>query len=121
MASVPENAGAAVVRRHRAGHLPGLGNQFTVITALGEEMFRLGFLKISAADFMAWNLRRDGEDGDTAAMTVVESVDQMQVTGAATSGADSQSPCEMRFRASGKRCRLFMSHVNPSNLVLPAD
>ena len=70
---------------------------------------------------MAWNLRRDGEDGNTAAMTVVESVDQMQVTGTTTSGTDSQSPGEMRFRASGKRRRLFMSHVNPLTLLLPAD
>jgi hypothetical protein len=29
------------------------------MAALREEMFRLGLLKISASDFIAWNLRRD--------------------------------------------------------------
>ena len=78
----------------------------------------MGFLKISAADFITWNLRRDGEDGNTAAVTVVESVDQMQIPGTATAGADRQSSREMRFRAGGKRRRLFVSHVNPANLFL---
>ena len=68
-------------------HLLGLGNQFTVVAALREEMFRVRLLKIAAADFIAGNLRGDGEDGNTAAVTVVESIDQMQVAGTATSGA----------------------------------
>ena len=35
-----------------ARHLLGLRHQLAVMAALGEEMFRMGFLKISAADFM---------------------------------------------------------------------
>ena len=35
-----------------ARHLLGLRNQFAVMAALREEMFRMGFLKISAADFL---------------------------------------------------------------------
>ena len=101
-----------------AGHLLGLRNQFTIVAALREEMFRVSFLKVSAADFIAWNLRRDGEDRNPAAVTVVEPVDQMQVPGTAAPGADGQPSCEMRFRSSGKRCRLFMSHMNPLNLLL---
>ena len=73
------------------GHLLGLGHQFTVMAALREEMFGVGFLKIAAADFRAGNLRRDGEDGDPAAVTVVEAVDQMEIAGAATAGADRQA------------------------------
>jgi len=45
------------------------------MAALREEMLWLGLLKISASDFIAWNLRRDGQDGNTAAVTVVEPVD----------------------------------------------
>jgi hypothetical protein len=71
-----------------AGHLLGLGDQFTVVAALREEVFRLGFLKISAADFTAGNLRGDGENWDAAAMGVVKPVDQMKVSGTAASGAD---------------------------------
>jgi hypothetical protein len=59
------------------GHLLGLGNQFTIMAALCEDMFRVGLLKISAADFIAGNLRGDGEDGNTATVTVIEPVDQM--------------------------------------------
>src|SRR2546430_432890 len=91
------------------------------MAALREELFGVGFLKIAAADFRAGNLRRDGEDGHTTAVTVVEAVDQMQITGATTAGADCQASGEMRVRARGKRRRLFMSHVNPLDIVLFAD
>jgi hypothetical protein len=47
------------------------------MAALRKEMFRVGFLKVSASNLLAWNLRRDGEDGNTAFVTVVEPVDQM--------------------------------------------
>src|SRR6266581_9508391 len=45
----------------------------------------------------------------------------MQVPGTTAPGADRQPSCEMRFRSSGKRCRLFMSHMNPLNLFLCAN
>ena len=103
------------------GHLLGLRNQFTIMAALSEEMLWFGLLKISAPDFIAWNLRRDGQDGNTAAVTVVEPVDQMQVPGTAAPSADRQPAREMSFRSSGKRCCLFMPHVNPLNLFLCAN
>src|ERR1700756_4760632 len=78
-------------------HLFGMGYQFTVMTALGEEMLRVGFLKISASYFAAWNLRRNRQHRDTTAMAVVESVDQMQVSRPATSGTHRQLPSEMSF------------------------
>ena len=100
-------------RLHRnlqhARHLLGLRNQLTVMAALREEMFRVGFLKIAAADFVAGNLRRNGENRNTVALAVVETIDQMQVAGTATAGADRQSSGEMRFRAGGKRRGFLMS------------
>jgi hypothetical protein len=98
-----------------AGHLLGLRNQFAVVAALREKIFWVGLLKISAPDFIAWNLRRNGENRNTAAMAVIEPIDQMHVTGTATASADCQTPCEMCFRSSSKRCRLFMPYVNPLN------
>src|SRR5208283_175937 len=98
-----------------AGHLSGLRDELTIMAALREEMFGVSFLKISAADFVAWNLRRNSQHGNAATMAVVEPVDQMQVPGTAASGADGQSPCEMRFRSRGKRCGLFVSDVDPLN------
>src|SRR5215468_10102742 len=61
------------------GHLFGLRDQFTVMAALPEQVFRVRFLEIVAADFKAWNLSGDRKDGYTAAMTVVEAVDQMKI------------------------------------------
>src|SRR2546422_589007 len=87
------------------------------MAALRKELFGVGFLKIAAADFRAGNLRGDSEDGHTTAVTVVEAVDQVQITGATTAGADCQASAEMRVRARSKRRRLFMSHVNPLDIV----
>src|SRR4030095_16309363 len=92
-----------------------------VVAAVRKVLCGVGFLKVSAADFMAGDLRRDGEDGHPTAVTVVEAVDQMQITGATTCGADCQASAEMRVRARGKRRRLFMSHVNPLDIVPFAD
>src|SRR5262245_15615664 len=102
-------------------HLVRLRNQFAVMAALCEEMLWTGFLKVAAADFMAGDLRRDGEDGHPAAVTVVEAVDQVQIPRTATAGADGQASGEMRFCASGKRRRLFMAHVHPSHVLLAAQ
>ena len=81
----------------------------------------MGFLKIAAADFRAGNLRGDGEDRDPAAVTVVEAVDQMEITGATTAGADCQSSTQMGVRAGGERRRFFMVHGNPLDIVPFAD
>jgi hypothetical protein len=59
-----------------------------VVAALREKMFWVGLLKISAPDFITWNLRRNGENRNAAAMAVVEPIDQMEVTGTAAAGAD---------------------------------
>jgi hypothetical protein len=45
----------------------------------------------------------------------------MQISGSAATGANSQPPREMRFRSSGKRRRLFMSHMNPLKSFLCAN
>jgi len=58
-----------------AGHLLGMGNQLAVVAALREELFRVGLLKVSTPDFAARNLRGDRQNGNAAAMTVVEAVD----------------------------------------------
>src|SRR5260370_806747 len=78
----------------------------------------VGLLKVSTTDFAARNLRGDRQNGNAAAMTVVEAVDQVQVPGTTTPGADRQPSREMCLRSGGKCCRLFMSHVNPSNSFL---
>ena len=96
-----------------AGHLLRLRDQLAVMAALREELLRMGLLKISTPDFSTGNLRGDGQDGDAAALTIVEAVDQMQVSRTAASGADGQFAGEMGFGASRECRRLFMAHMNP--------
>src|SRR5665811_1093612 len=84
-------------------------------------MFRMGFLKISASDFTAWNLCGNRQNGDTTAMAIVETIDQMQVPRSAASGADCQIPGQMSFRSRRERGGFFVSHGNPLDVVSCAD
>src|ERR1700692_925026 len=61
------------------GHLLRVRNQFAIVAALREKMFRVGLLKISAPDFIAGNLRGDSKYRHTAAVTIIEPIDQMQI------------------------------------------
>jgi hypothetical protein len=91
------------------------------MAALREEMFRTGFLEISAADFMTWNLSRDGKDGNPVAMTVVETVNQVHVPGAGTPSAHCQLASQMSLGTGRERCRLLVSHMNPFDLLATPD
>jgi hypothetical protein len=46
--------------------------------ALREELFRMSLLEISTPDFNARNLRRNGQNGNAAALAVVKTIDQMK-------------------------------------------
>ena len=81
-------------------------------------MFRVGFLKISAAYLTAWNLGCDGEHWHTSSVAIVKPIDQMHIAGPAASRADGKASGQVCFGAGGKRCRLFMSDVNPLKLLL---
>ena len=96
-----------------AGHLFRLRNKFAIVAALCEEMFRMGLLEVSASYFIARDLRCDGENRYSAAVTVVEPVDQVQISGTATSSTNCQLSGEMGFRTRRKRCRFFMAQMDP--------
>jgi hypothetical protein len=49
-------------------------------------MLRMCFLEIAAPDLAAGNVRRDREDWDSAAMRIVESIDQMKIPRPTASG-----------------------------------
>src|SRR6185437_9979742 len=68
---------------------------------------------VSASYFIAWDLSSDGEDGHPIAVTVVESVDQVQISRTATTGTNSQPSGEMGFCARGKCCCFFMAQMDP--------
>jgi hypothetical protein len=91
------------------------------MTALREEMLRISLLKVSAADLVTGNLSRNGKDRNAAPMTVVESIDEVQISWAAASGAHSQLASEMSLGARGERCHLFMADMDPFNLFASAN
>src|SRR5580658_6200391 len=64
---------------------------------------------------------RDGEHWHAIAMTIEESIDQVQIartTGARTRG---ESAGEVRFCTSRKCARLLVAHMHPLNAPLPAQ
>src|SRR6266436_2067760 len=81
-------------------------------------MFRVGFLKISAAYLTTWNLGCDAEHRHTSSVTIVKPINQMHVARPAASRADGQASGKVSLGAGGKRCRLFMSDMNPLKLFL---
>src|SRR5207244_2086100 len=100
------------------GICSGMGNQLAVVAALREKIFRMRLLKIAAANFLTWNLRGDGKNWNTAAVTIVKSIDQMQIAWTATSRADREAAGQMRFRTGGEGGRFFMPHLNPLHSFL---
>src|SRR6202035_169301 len=72
----------------RALHLIGTGHKLAIVTALLEQLLRMRLLEISGADLARWDLRGDGEDRHTGAMTIKQAVDEMQVSRPATTGTD---------------------------------
>ena len=91
------------------------------MTALGKQMFWMRLLEIGAADFSAGNLRRDGQDRNTAAMGIIKSIDKMQVTWPAATRAHGQTTGQMRFGARGEGGSFFMPHWNPLNIIPGTD
>jgi hypothetical protein len=86
-----------------------------------EKLFRMSFLKISAPDFGARNLRRNRQNGHAATLAIVQAIDQMQVSGPAASGAHSQFASEMRLCACRERGGLLIACSNPLDLLASAN
>lgn len=59
--------------------------------------------------------------GTPAAMTIVEAVNQVEITCTTTSGADGQLSGEMRFCARCKSGRLFMTNMHPLQIASAPD
>jgi hypothetical protein len=84
--AVPGNRRAHGDAQH-ARHLLRLRNQFAVVTAILEQLLRMRFLKVAAANFTTGNLRRNSQHRHAAAMTIVKAVDEMKIAGSATARA----------------------------------
>ncbi len=91
------------------------------MTAILEELIRVGFLKIGAADFTTGNMGCDRQHRYAAAMAIIETVDQMHVARSTTSGADRQFARQMRLRPGSKGSGFLMAHGNPFDVLAFAD
>src|SRR5258708_4335110 len=100
-----------------ARHLFGLGDEFAVVAALREDMFRVRLLKVGAANLPTRNMRGNGEYWNTVALTIVKAIDQMHVPGPAAPGANCQFSREMCLGSRSKSPHLFMPHVHPINTL----
>src|SRR5450756_2475643 len=98
-----------------------MGYELAVVTALAEELVRMGLLEVARPDFRARDLRRDREHGRIAPVRVEEAVDEVEVAGTAAPGARRQSPGQLRLRASGEGARLLVAHVHPGEFPASAN
>src|SRR5258708_13573442 len=88
-------------------------NQLAIVAALRKKMFRMSLLEVSASNLIARDLRRNGEHRNPAAMAIVKTVDQVQISGTAAARTHRQSSRQMSFRTRRECCRLLMPHIHP--------
>jgi len=88
------------------------------VAALLEQRLGMSFLKIIGSDLCQGNMRRDAEHGHTRAMTIEQTVDEMQVAGSAASCADRELSRQMRLGAGREGRDLLVPHMDPFDLAL---
>ncbi len=84
-----------------------MGNDFTVVAAIPENVVGLGLLEILAADLAAGNLRGDRQHGHTIPLAIVEAIDEVRVPRPATAGTDRQIARQVRLSPGRKRALLL--------------
>jgi hypothetical protein len=104
-----------------SGHLSRGGKEFAEVAAIGKQTLRMRLLEVVCADFTAWNLSCDRKDGRPTAVSIIQSVDQVEISGSTTTRADGQLPGDLRLSRSGERADLFMADLNPGNALMTAQ
>jgi hypothetical protein len=108
------DSGAHRARQH-ARKLRGGGHHFHVMAALLEQLLWVRFLKVAQTDFGRRNVRGDGKHRLVIAMTIEQTVDQMQVARTATAGAHRETSGRGRVRTGGKGGRFLVTGVHPAD------
>ena len=86
-----------------------------------KENLGMGFLEIARADFGGRNVGRDGQNRDARAVAVEQTINEVEIAGAATPGKDGKRAGEMRLGACCKGRHLLMADMDPFDLALAAD
>jgi hypothetical protein len=104
-----------------AGDLFGAGDDLTEVRAGHEEVFGASLLEVIRAELGAGNLRGDGEDGDAAALTVVQSIYKVEVARTTASRTDGELASDLGLAPGGEGGDLFVSNHHPIDAVVDAD
>ena len=99
-------------------HLLGHADQLGVDAALAEQLLRMRLLEVAAADLLARDVRGDREHRHATARRVEQTVDQMQVPGAAAGRAHSELPRHRGLAGGRERRRLLVANVLPDHLAV---
>jgi hypothetical protein len=91
------------------------------MAAFLEQVLRVGLLEVAAADLAGREMRGNTEHRHARPVTIEQPVDEMQVAGPAAAGANRELPGQMRLGAGGEGAGLFVAHMHPLDLTLPAD
>ena len=95
--------------------------QLAIAAAFAEQMIGMSFLEIARADFGRRDVGGDRDDRHPRALAIIKPVDQVQIAGAATAGADRKLAGHMRIGAGGERGDLFMADMQPGDAAVPAQ
>ncbi len=85
------------------------------MAAILEQVFGVSLLEITASDLGTGDLRGDRQYGNTGAMTVIKSIDKVEISRTTTAGADSELSCDLSIGSCGEGRCFFMPHVQPLN------
>src|ERR1700678_2334617 len=99
-------------------HLARMGDYFTVVAAIPEDVVGLSLLKILAADLATGNLRGDRQHRHTIALAIVEAIDEVSVPRPATAGTDREIARQMSLSPSRKGGCFFVAGMYPSDRLV---
>src|SRR5215217_2043572 len=88
------------------------------MAAFGKQGLWMCFLKVTAADFRGRNLRCDRQDRRAAAMSIEQSIDEVQIAWPAGARTDSQFTGDLRFTGRSEGRRFLMPNVDPGHVVM---
>ena len=91
------------------------------MAALLEQRLRMGLLEIAGADLGRRDLRGYGEHRRARAVAVEQPIDQVQIAGTTTAGADGEGTGEVGFGAGSEGGDLLVPDVHPLDLALAAQ
>jgi hypothetical protein len=79
------------------------------------------FLKKVGAELGAGYLRGDHQDGNAAALAIMESIDEMEIARPTASCANRKFACNLRFASGREGGDLFVPDHHPVDTIVSAD